>query len=159
MENCTPELSCPDCDEKVFTLRDLLKHKKVCKDRVCVICMDKQASSILEPCHHNKCCAECIYTILKTSDKCPICRTVVQKVHGEVTYTAADVLDKAARIVIFNYTIMSQVDAIALVQWYQQINDDPIQTPILQRVLELLQNSWTEVLEKAIQIVHQILNI
>ena len=137
MENCEPELSCQGYNIKGFTLRDLLEHKKVCPDRVCVICMDKQACSILEPCLHKSCCAECIYRILQNSNKCPICRSVVVHVHGEISYNSKDTLEKAAKIAIVNYVVVTQGEALAIVQWQHfmaSYNNEHLRQIVLQKI-------------------------
>src|SRR5271156_5302266 len=120
--------------------------------------MDKHASSIVEPCLHRNCCAECIYKILQTSNKCPLCRTIVQHVLGEISHSTMETLEKAAKIAIVNYTIVTQGEALAIVHWRQfmaGINNDFIEGTKLQKVGEMMAFAWPQVLEKATQILNQ----
>ena len=48
-------------------------------DKICIICMDKERSTVIQPCGHVLCCEDCIKLILKKSSvalkaRCPICR-------------------------------------------------------------------------------------
>ena len=158
MENYEPKLFCPDCSASVFNMKELLQHKKVCPDRICVICMDKHASTILEPCLHNKCCAECMYKILQTSNKCPLCRTVVLHVHGEINYDTKDILEEAARLSIVNFNVLCKAQALAVVNWQQFIAfsiNDHLNAQFLEKVALTIAFAWPQVYERAMQIVHQ----
>jgi Zinc finger, C3HC4 type (RING finger) len=154
-------LSCPDCNVKVFNMKELVQHKKNCPERICVICMDKHASSILEPCLHHSFCAECIYRVLQTSTRCPICRSEVIHVHGQISYASQEILLKGARIAIVNFEVVSQGEALAIVNWRQfmaNINNDVLEATKLIQVGEMMAFAWPQILEKANQLVHEMAN-
>ncbi len=154
MENCEPQLSCIGCDTKVYTMRDLLKHKKNCPGRECVICKDKMACSILEPCLHNNFCAECIYRVLQSSDKCPLCRSVVQHVHATMSYTFNEILDKAAKMIIVNFQVVDQFHALGILQMKIITNAEPIQGAVLEIIQHFMNVAWPQIEERASQMLH-----
>jgi hypothetical protein len=45
----------------------------------CTVCYDKPSTVLLDPCRHCIFCEECIKDYLKTNDKCPLCRGVIEK--------------------------------------------------------------------------------
>lgn len=47
------------------------------EDMDCAICMDNQKDTVFGPCGHFNCCRTCADHILKTTSKCPICRSVL----------------------------------------------------------------------------------
>ena len=47
----------------------------------CMICSDHPNEVMLDPCMHGGICKECVINLLKTNNKCPICRTDVEKVY------------------------------------------------------------------------------
>ena len=47
------------------------------EDTDCVICMDNQKDTVFGPCGHFNCCRTCADHILKTTSKCPMCRSVL----------------------------------------------------------------------------------
>ena len=158
LANGTPALKCVDCDTMVFNLLDLLRHKRVCEGRVCVICMDKKAESIVEPCLHNKFCAECIYKVLLSSSNCPYCRTVIQKVHGTIFITQEEAMNKAVRLATNNFMVMSQVDTLIALEWNMFIAtmaDDVVTLTGLKMAEQLIRYSWPIVEEKALGLLHQ----
>eukprot|EP00796_Vickermania_ingenoplastis_P009561 gene9561-6717_t len=46
---------------------------------ICAICLYNPKNTTLLPCRHMCCCEECAAQVRLTSNKCPICRTVIQK--------------------------------------------------------------------------------
>lgn len=47
---------------------------------ICAICLCNPKNTTLLPCRHMCCCEECAAQVRLTSNKCPICRAVIQKV-------------------------------------------------------------------------------
>jgi len=45
----------------------------------CTVCYEKPSTVLLDPCRHCIFCDECIKDYLKTNDKCPLCRGVIEK--------------------------------------------------------------------------------
>lgn len=45
----------------------------------CTVCYDKPSTVLLDPCRHCIFCEECVKDYLKTNDKCPLCRGVIEK--------------------------------------------------------------------------------
>lgn len=43
----------------------------------CKICLDRKSSTILLPCQHVAICGQCVFGI---GDKCPICRSNIDKI-------------------------------------------------------------------------------
>ena len=52
------------------------KSKQNLEDQICVICMDKNADSVLMPCGHGGFCNSCALDQFKKSNGCPMCRKV-----------------------------------------------------------------------------------
>jgi len=44
---------------------------------LCKICLDRETTTVIEPCHHSVLCEQCANMNLKT---CPICRAVITKI-------------------------------------------------------------------------------
>src|SRR5437773_4932681 len=105
------QLKCGSCGVYGFGMLDLLRHKQQCEDRICVICMDRHASTILEPCLHNRFCSECIQKVLTTSRKCPYCRAAVLHVHGTLTFSQQLIMDEAAQMATSNGAVLDQEGA------------------------------------------------
>lgn len=47
----------------------------------CLICYDKDADIMIYPCGHSKICKRCITDFMKESNKCPMCRELIEKVY------------------------------------------------------------------------------
>ena len=152
------QLKCGACGVFVFGMPELLKHKKDCEDRICVICMDRHASSFLEPCCHNKFCSECIQEWMATTSKCPYCRATVQHVYGTLTLSPADQLRRAARYAINNNAVVDQAEALATLEWHRflaTMREDVLQLSILDRLQQMILNFWPQVLAKALETLHE----
>lgn len=54
--------------------------KSIHKLDTCVICLNRQANVIVNPCGHGATCEECMVTFFKTSDCCPLCKMTVERV-------------------------------------------------------------------------------
>ena len=158
MESTSAQLKCGACGVFVFGMMDLLRHKKECEDRICVICMDRHASSFLEPCCHNKFCSECIQEWMSTTSRCPYCRATVQHVYGILTLTPDDQLRRAARYAINNNAVVGQPEALATLEWDRflaTVRGDVLQLSILDRLQQMILNSWPQVVARASQTLHE----
>lgn len=64
-----------------ITIKQPAKTLKVYEDvsvEDCVICFDKKKSIVFSPCGHYCTCDECAKIIMRSKNKCPICRAVVK---------------------------------------------------------------------------------
>lgn len=52
--------------------------KDVSKSALCIACQDKPLGMVLMPCRHLNLCSECAQTISKSTNRCPMCRHVIQ---------------------------------------------------------------------------------
>ena len=43
----------------------------------CMICMDREKVIVFAQCGHYICCLECSETLFKTTQKCPVCRSLI----------------------------------------------------------------------------------
>ena len=62
-----------------LNLKDLDNHIKTCPQKLCIICVDQERDTIIDPCGHVVCCFNCIQELFKNhfstfKAKCPICR-------------------------------------------------------------------------------------
>jgi hypothetical protein len=53
--------------------------------RMCVICMEKEKSVLLNPCKHICLCGECCTAVISAENNCPVCRTLITDVIRDVT--------------------------------------------------------------------------
>ena len=67
-----------DLKDEVDDLRDKLEQR--CDDdiTVCIICLKENRSVLYLPCSHAQYCKECSDKWLEQSNKCPVCRAVVE---------------------------------------------------------------------------------
>lgn len=60
--------------KSIYGLGDTLKEET---DETCLICMTELPNVLINPCEHFCLCIECAKELIKTTSKCPICRTVI----------------------------------------------------------------------------------
>lgn len=46
----------------------------------CIICLEKPKTTVLMPCKHQCCCANCSKEVFNTSKMCPFCRTQITEI-------------------------------------------------------------------------------
>jgi Zinc finger, C3HC4 type (RING finger) len=146
------ELQC-SCGVKVTYLKDLLQHRKTCEHRVCCICLDRMAATIIEPCLHNLFCVACLNTVLTTSTRCPVCRSAVHRAHGEGVKFINSALDKAALCAIANFIITTPDRANEVLEWERflaAIRGESTQIFVEAQVI--INGSWAQVVERAQQL-------
>jgi hypothetical protein len=43
----------------------------------CLICLTNTSNTLIEPCNHLCLCSDCLQSVRKSTNKCPICRTAI----------------------------------------------------------------------------------
>ena len=69
---------------KRYSNKDVDKHLQSCPDKMCIICIDSERDTIMNPCGHVVCCFSCTEKVFsnkqfsKNNARCPICRKNIQ---------------------------------------------------------------------------------
>lgn len=76
-----------DAEKICEKIIDVLEHvsdgdikwalKNTFTSRECVVCLNKKQLICFQECNHSCCCKECFYKIIKSSNKCPLCRSLI----------------------------------------------------------------------------------
>ncbi len=61
-------------------------------ETVCVICHDTQATQVLYPCRHLAACFSCTQTYLKSTQRCPLCRTQITSIKNLIHFRETEQL-------------------------------------------------------------------
>jgi hypothetical protein len=61
-----------------YTNEEIENHIKTVRKEICVICMDKERETAMNPCGHVLCCVQCSEIIFRKNPKCPICQRKLQ---------------------------------------------------------------------------------
>jgi Zinc finger, C3HC4 type (RING finger) len=128
------------------------------EDQTCCICLEAASSCFLVPCSHNSFCSRCLRMSLRECDKCPLCRTAIQQVHGRdcCYYISRPTLDKAARLAI-NINEVGDADlAIRNLEWEDFlaiIRRDEDSRSLLAEARILIMTSWPSVANRAMEII------
>jgi hypothetical protein len=70
--------------KKQFSNKDVDTHLKSCPQKMCIICIDNERDTIMNPCGHVVCCYNCTEKVFSDKNvqnnnaKCPICRKKIQ---------------------------------------------------------------------------------
>lgn len=49
------------------------------EQRLCIVCMEEERNTVLFPCGHTHFCQNCVFTIARRNQTCPICQTFIQE--------------------------------------------------------------------------------
>lgn len=52
--------------------------RRECEAHRCVVCLEQQSETVLQPCSHNVLCSKCTEHVKHTSGCCPLCRSTIQ---------------------------------------------------------------------------------
>ena len=141
------------CGTRVHRIPDLFRHKRICDDRVCVICYERLSAVTLEPCLHSRFRADCVNKLMKIGRTCPYCRSTVTSTQGEGVVNIFDpILERAGRLAITNNTVGTQEEALANLEWdlfLADIRGDQNELAFLAEVRQYILEAWTLVVERA----------
>jgi len=62
------------------TVFGLAKDESGSNDNVCLVCIDNPKNIVLKPCSHMCICDVCAEPMLRTGQKCPVCRTKIEEI-------------------------------------------------------------------------------
>ena len=57
-----------------------MSGKEEGNDNVCLVCLDNPKNIVLKPCSHMCICHVCAEPMLRTGQKCPICRSDIKEI-------------------------------------------------------------------------------
>ncbi|GBL98743.1 hypothetical protein AVEN_8635-1 [Araneus ventricosus] len=59
--------------------KDDIRQQNFGSDTNCIICIERECSMLFLPCRHRCLCPECTTQYIEQSNKCPLCRAVIDE--------------------------------------------------------------------------------